>query len=135
MKLPAKIALAAALLSVGFAAITLVALESPEVVVLFTATGEGSWRPTRLWIADHDGAQWIEAASPLREFYRDLLANPEVEIERNGQRAAYRAVVLDGGEQHELIRRLLREKYGWADVWIGMLADTSHSIAVRLEPR
>jgi hypothetical protein len=29
----------------------------------------------------------------------------------------------------------LRRKYGWADVWIGMLTDTSESIAIRLEPR
>lgn len=135
MKPLVKVALAAVGVLVGFVLITLVALEGPEVVVLYTATSNGPPRPTRVWIADHDGAQWIEAASPHREFYRDLLANPDVDLVRNGERASYRAVALGGREGHELIRRLLREKYGWADVWIGMLADTSHSIAVRLEPR
>lgn len=34
---------------------------------------------------------------------------------------------------HARIRRLLAGRYGWADRWIGLLADTSRSIAVRLD--
>jgi hypothetical protein len=33
---------------------------------------------------------------------------------------------------HARIRMLLRRKYGWADAWVGLLQDTSESIAVRL---
>jgi hypothetical protein len=29
---------------------------------------------------------------------------------------------------------LLAEKYGWADWWVGLLQDTSQSVAVKLEP-
>ncbi len=39
-----------------------------------------------------------------------------------------------GAAGHRLIRSLLREKYGWADVWVGLIQDTSQSIAVRLLP-
>ena len=40
-----------------------------------------------------------------------------------------------GDAGHRRIRRLLAEKYGWADTWIGLLTDTSRSVAVRLDPR
>jgi len=47
----------------------------------------------------------------------------------------YRAEPQPNPEGHERIRRLLAEKYGWADWWVGLLQDTSGSIAIRLEPR
>ena len=31
------------------------------------------------------------------------------------------------------IRDLLAARYGWADCWIGLVADTRRSVAVRLE--
>lgn len=124
----------AAALVLAFAATTLLALEGSEVVVLRTALNRSEPRATRVWIADYDGSPWIESASPEREFYRDILADPNVELQRNGERLKYRAVPVDGREGHELIRSLLRQRYGWADAWIGLLADTSNSIAIRLEP-
>jgi hypothetical protein len=115
--------------------ITVVALEGSEVVVLHTALDTTEPRATRVWIADHDGAAWIESASPEREFYRDIIANPNIELTRSGERLRYRAVPVTGEEGHQLIRSLLHDRYGWRDVWIGMIADTSSSIAIRLEPR
>ena len=41
------------------------------------------------------------------------------------------AVYPDSGS-HERIRSLLREKYGLRDWWIGLLFDTSSSLAVEL---
>jgi hypothetical protein len=32
------------------------------------------------------------------------------------------------------VRSLLREKYGWADRWVGLLQDTSQAVPVRLDP-
>jgi hypothetical protein len=43
------------------------------------------------------------------------------------------ASVASDPEGHARIRRLLAARYGWADRWIGLLADTSHSRAVRLD--
>jgi len=40
-----------------------------------------------------------------------------------------------GDEGHAKIRRLLGEKYGWADRWAGLFQATSRSIAVRVTPR
>jgi len=118
-----------------FGLITVAALEGPEVVVVHTRDPSGSVRTTRTWIADHDGFAWIEAANPEREFYRSIVADPEIEVERGGVLRRYNAVPLANPDGHQLIRQLLAEKYGVADWWIGLIADTSHSLAIRLEPR
>ena len=125
--------LAAAVL--GFAGVTLLALEGREVVQLRTVTPEGSVRRTRTWVADADGAMWVEAANVQRPFLLDLGAHPDIELVRGGTVLPVRAVAVPGLDAHRKIRSLLAEKYGWADCWIGLLADTSHSQAVRLEPR
>src|SRR5262249_38333431 len=52
--------LAAAVL--GFAAVTLLTPEGPEVVQLRTVTPEGGVRRTRSWVADADGAMWLGGA-------------------------------------------------------------------------
>lgn len=119
--------------AVLFTAITLLALEGREVVVLRTFDAQGHPRETRTWIADADGYAWIEAANPERPFLLQLQANPEVELRRRGSLHHCRAVSSPNPEGHQRIRRLLAAKYGWADRWIGMLTDTSGSLAVRLE--
>jgi hypothetical protein len=118
-----------------FAAVTLLALEGEEVVQLRTTTPDGSIRVTRTWIADADGVSWLEAANPERPFLRDVEERPDVELVRAGKVLALHAVAVPGDAGHRTIRRLLAAKYGWADTWVGFLADTSRSVAVRLEPR
>lgn len=118
-----------------FALITLIALEGVEVVVVHTTDAHGQTRTTRTWVADYDGFAWIEAANPEREFYRSIVVNPEIELERRGAVRRYHAVPLANPDGHQLIRHLLAEKYGFADRWIGLIADTSRSLAIRLEPR
>lgn len=118
-----------------FASGTLVALEGQEVVVLRTSDMPGHARETRTWIAEHEGALWIEAANPEREFYHDIVANPEVELRRDREWHRCHAVPVATREGHALMRGLLSRKYGWADRWVGLVADTSRSIAIRLECR
>ena len=130
-----RLALVLAAGALGFAAVTLVALEGREVVQLRTITPEGGVRSTRTWVADADGAMWVEAANVQRPFLLDLRAHPDIELVRGGTILLVRAEAVPGPDAHRKIRSLLAEKYGWADCWIGLLADTSHSEAVRLEPR
>lgn len=117
-----------------FAAVTLFALEGHEVVVLRTQAPDGTVRATRTWVADADGTLWIEAAVPERPFYQQLLAVPSVEVVRGGTVARYHAEPVANPAGHVRIRMLLAEKYGWADCWVGLLQDTSQSVAVKLEP-
>jgi hypothetical protein len=125
---------AAALAAAAFGAVTLTALEGGEVVQLRTLAPDGSVRTTRTWVADDAGATWIEAANPERPFLLDLQARPDVSLVRGGVVQRLRAVAMPGEASHRRIRALLRARYGWADAWIGLLTDTSRSVAVRLEP-
>lgn len=123
----------AALAAFGFAGVTLVALEGREVVVLRTHAADGTERATRTWIADADGAAWIEAANPERPFLRDLERMPELVLDRGGRPRRCRATVAANPDGHARIRDLLAAKYGWADCWIALVADTHRSLAVRLD--
>ena len=126
---------AAAVVAITFAALTWVALESAEVVELRTFGANGDTADSRVWIADDEqGVAWIEAAEPDKAFYLRLVARPDVELVRGGEHLAVRAVPLTGDAGHAKIRSMLRAKYGWRDRWIGLLIDTSRSVAVRLEP-
>ena len=118
-----------------FAAVTLVAQEGREVVVVRTFDAHGQARETRAWIADEDGYGWIEAANPERPFLLQIRTNPEVELRRGRSLQHCHAVVVPNPNGHQRIRRLLATKYGWSDRWIGLLTDTSGSLALRLECR
>ena len=134
MKPTAAIGAVVAAAALGFAAVTLYALEGHEVVVLRTRAADGTRRETRTWVAHDGSALWIEAAVPERPFFQQLLVRPEVEVLRGGTAHSYRAVPVPNPEGHVHIRALLAQKYGWADWWVGLLTDTSGSVAVRLEP-
>ena len=120
-------------LVLAFAIATLIALEGREVVVLHTRAADGREHATRTWIADADGVAWIEAANPERLFLHDLGDHPALDLERGGSVVACRAAIVANPDGHRRIRDLLAARYGWADCWIGMLADTRRSVAVRLE--
>jgi len=118
----------------GFGATTWAALESSEVVVLRTFDAAGEPADSRVWIADDEqGNAWIEAAEPEKPFYLRLVARPEIELVRRGRQIAVRAVPVPGDDGHQRIRAMLATKYGWRDRWIGLLVDTSRSVAVRIE--
>jgi hypothetical protein len=129
-----RLLIVAAIGLVVFGGVTLYALEGHEVVVLQTTDEHGAARETRIWIADEGDNAWIEAATPERAFYRDLLAHPEAELHRGDTSSRVRATPVPGREPHARIRALLRAKYGMADWWVGLLQDTSRSVAVRLAP-
>src|SRR5512140_3744425 len=90
-----------------FAAVTLVALEGHEVVVLRTVDEHGARRDTRTWVADADGDAWVEAANAERPFLRHIQGNARVELHRAGGTQSCHAVALANPEGHRRIRRLL----------------------------
>ena len=138
MKRPAlTILMALAIIAVVFACVTFLALEySEEVVVLRTFDGNRRPNETRTWIAEENGSYYVEAANPERPFLVNLRSQPEIEVVRgNGTVEHCRATVQPNPEGHRHIRSALRRRYGWADWWIGLIADTSGSIEVKLEPQ
>lgn len=102
-----------------------------EVVTLRTALPDGGWQRTRLWIVDQDGVPWLHSAG--EGWVRRFEGDPIVELERHGEVRRYRAHPVPG--PHPGIDRALREKYGWADRWVRLLAPCDDRVVpVRLEP-
>jgi hypothetical protein len=128
-----RVVLAVLGLAVAFVVVTLGALEGREVVVLRTRAADGSARATRTWIADADGAAWVEAANPERPFLHDLERDPTVVVDRDGRAHRCRGTIAPNPDGHARIRDLLSAKYGWADRWIALVADTKRSLAVRID--
>jgi len=125
---------ASILLAVILFGLQIVASESGEVVVLRTFAG-GASDETRLWIVDEAGTSWLRAGSPEAGWYQRLRENPDVEVDRGGQRFEYRAFPVEGGPRVAHVNALMFEKYGWAEQVIGLMVDRSASVAIRLDPR
>jgi hypothetical protein len=127
-----RLVLLAVLATALFGAVTWYALESSDVAVLRTRGADGAILETHVWLAQEDGVTWLEAATPERAWLRHVEASPEVELVRGGATQRFLASPEPGAEGRARIRRLLRAQYGWRDGWVGLLQDTSRSVAVRL---
>jgi hypothetical protein len=110
-----------------------IASESGEVVVLTTHDDGDATHTTRLWVVDADGNGWLRSGSSESSWYRRLVARPDIEVERNGTTASYTAQ--PETEKRDEINGKMREKYGWADSYIGFWFGREDSIPVRLIPR
>ncbi len=111
----------------------LVASESGEVVVVRTFV-DGP-KDVRLWIVDEHGTSWLRAGSSDAGWYRRLLEEPDIVLERGGELYEYSAFPIEGGETVSHINALMLQKYGWAEEVIGLMIDRSESVAIRLDPR
>jgi 2-iminobutanoate/2-iminopropanoate deaminase len=129
-----RLTLVLLVLLLAFAALTFWALEAGDVAVLVTQRPEGSVRETHVWWAEDDGTLQVEAATPERAWLAEALEAGEIEVERDGRRERFRVERSDAPGAHDRVRALLRAKYGWRDAWVGVLQDTSRSVAVRLSP-
>ncbi len=127
--------IAIASLLIAFGATTWWALESGGVAVIETRNPQGGVRSTHVWYAEPDGSLWLEAGTPENPWFQDIQQNPELEFSTEGHSGSYIARVVDEPSGHGRIRTLLREKYGFRDRWVGLLVDTSRSVAVELSPR
>ncbi len=121
-----------ATLLAAFGATTWWALESGGVAVIETRTPDDSVRSTHVWYTEPNGELWLEAGTPKNGWFLDVQENPDVRFQANGQSARYVARPVEDASGHDRIRSLIREKYGFRDRWIGLVVDTSRSVAVRL---
>ena len=109
-----------------------VASETGEIVVLTTTDENGAPAETRLWVVELDGYQYLRSGDPGSGWYNRLLANPKVEVVRNGQKASYNAV--PAPELQTQVNDLMQEKYGLSDAYISAVLGRGDAIPIRLEP-
>ncbi|HXH61546.1 MAG TPA: nitroreductase/quinone reductase family protein [Fimbriimonadaceae bacterium] len=119
---------------VAFATFTWWALESSGVAVLETRAADGSLRSTHVWFAEHNGELWLEAGTPENSWYIDIQQDPLVSLSAPRRSGQYVARQIQYPGAHDEIRSIFQEKYGVRDWWVGLLFDTSRSIAVQLAP-
>ena len=132
MKIVLWIGAAVVGLFVAVMALQMIASESGEVVVLTTTDEAGAPQETRLWVVDHDGAAWLRAGSDQQGWYGRLRNQPRIQVERDGATNPYTATPAPASTPE--INRLMAEKYGWADRFIGMMFPRDGAVAIRLDP-
>jgi hypothetical protein len=86
-----------------------------------------------MWIVDVGDVTWIRVANPRRAWYRRLLANPRVELERAGRREARLAIPEPTPEAALAVDEAFAAKYGLVDRWYGLLVRRD-PVPIRLIP-
>jgi len=132
MKIAWNIVRALVAVIVVLAGLQMFASEVGEVVVITTRDADGTPHRTRVWVVDHDGAQWIRSGSDSSGWFARLRAQPTLALQRDGATAEYRAVIVP--EATEVVNELMAEKYGWADWYVGAIFPRKRAIVMRLEP-
>ena len=112
---------------------TWLAGERTEVVVLHTRDEKGVEFATKIWVVDLGDVTWVRVANPRRGWYRRLLANPRVELERGGHREARLAIPDSSPEARLAVDEAFAAKYGLVDRWYGLLVRDG-AVPIRLVP-
>ena len=119
----------------GLVALTAWALEADDVAIVETVRADAGFRRTHVWFVRDGEAVLLEAGTPENGWYRDILGTKHLRIVEPADIARECVPeVLANPDGHVDIRERLRAHYGWRDVWIALLFDTSRSLAVRCRP-
>ena len=108
-----------------------------EVVTLVRPEVDGSNKNIRVWIVDADNKSWIEHGDSESYWIKQLSNDSEILIIREGEEKKY--LVFADRDSHDLYHNLRREKYGFSDKMLDILAfgaiskENCEGIPVRLE--
>jgi len=108
-----------------------------EVVTLVRPEVDGSNKNIRVWIVDADNKSWIEHGDSESYWIKQLTNDSELLIIREGEEKKYLAFA--DRDSHDLYHNLRREKYGFSDKMLDILAfgaiskENCEGIPVRLE--
>lgn len=108
--------------------------EDMEVAVL-TTYQEGVVHHTHIWVVDDESTLWIRAGGTKRQWYRRLVAEPNVELERDELVRGYTAEADPDPRIVARVNRLMREKYGLAGWIFSAIHTWSELMPIRLHPR
>ncbi len=109
--------------------------EAEGTAILRTFDASGQSEDTVLGLLDDDGQLWVESGHWFRGWYHRAVANPDVELVRGGETAAYRATPVDTPEAVDTVTRLMGKGSG-AGYWIGRTLLLYAPIKpMRLDPR
>lgn len=125
------IGLPASMIAIVLAAM---ALPTGEIVTLHTVDADGRDFKSQLWIVEIEGTNYLRSGNVESSWLERLGTHPRVEIERDDERTAFRATVVDDASLRQVLNDALAAKYGVADQLVGRTVDLSASMPVRLDP-
>ena len=109
------------------------AAERVEVVTLVALDAQGAPQTTRLWVVDDEGKAYLRVGADGSGWYDRILANDSIAVVRDGMSADYTVEARPGKSAR--INQLMRSKYTWGDVFIGLLTGGREgSIPLELQP-
>ncbi len=82
--------------------------------VLRTFSDDGEAYERRLAVVDDAGVLWLASVQHFRRWYHRAIANPDVELVRDGEVRRYRAVPVDTPTARARLTELLRNRAGSA---------------------
>jgi len=121
------------LLLVGLVCTTYIALEVGGVVSVRTISAFNGTRTTHVWYVEDGGSIFLEASHPASSWVKDLSLFETIHIEDDVIGGRYTFSIDHSESAHAKIRRMMRQKYGWRDMWVSSLFDVSLSQLVELE--
>ena len=108
-----------------------IASETGEVVVLTTVEqASGDTATTRLWVVEHDNTLWLRGSAQAGWTQRALSQNIPLQFEPDGITNTY--TVTSAPAQVGTVNELMRQKYGWRDQFISLMAPREASVVLRL---
>jgi hypothetical protein len=108
--------------------------EDMEIAILTTYEGGVAYH-TRLWVLDDGSTTWIRAGGTDRRWYWRLLADPTVELERDGLLRGYTPEPDPDPRSVARVNHLMREKYGLSDRIFSAIHTWSDVTPIRLHLR
>jgi len=107
------------------------ASERIEVVELHTLDENGETVTTRVWVADHDGYQYLRVGGDGSGWFTRLQANKTVQVTRGETTKTYETKTRP--DKSGLINNLMQEKYTWGDTFFAkMFGGREGSIPIEL---
>jgi hypothetical protein len=110
-------------------------LDEGEVVRLITTDENGNEFETGLWIIELEGVAYLRAESKDAAWIKRIRERPDVQLDRTGRRADYRAIPIGDDHTRDSVSRAMAVKYGQLDRAVALFRDYSHSLPVRLQVR
>ena len=107
------------------------ASERVEVVQLHTLDAKGETITTRVWVADHDGYQYLRVGGDGSGWFRRLQASKTIKLTRHDATKTYETLIRP--DKSDLINNLMQEKYTWGDSFFAtVLGGRKGSIPIEL---
>ena len=107
-----------------------------EIRIATAAAGAKTKHRATIWVVVVDGQVFVRSfTGPKGKWYRNVLANPEADLEVDGKTIHVKAIPLNDQKSNEAVSRAYLEKYRSSPYAKDMVGPEVLPTTLRLEPR